>query len=264
MMSRSWLSEKARLPMKLMALTLVAPPSSDLEHEVHAVVVELDDLRLDGGRKAPLPAIDVEDALHVGLRAGAREHRARLELHLAPQRILVDLAVALERHLVDDRVLDHGDQHARAFAVDAHVGEQAGGEQRLDRLVDLAWVVGVADVEFQVGAHRLRLDAAIARNPDVPDHVALRKRRRRAIEHRLDDGHHQRRRRDQDNVPAPRLAQPFVRHSSRLPFGSPFPLLPLPVGVRWALTRYPVSSTPVGQLLRTALLVPRRPIASPG
>ena len=54
----------------------------DLEHEVHAVAVELDDLGLDDGGKAALPAVDVEDALHVGLRLGAGEDGARLELDL--------------------------------------------------------------------------------------------------------------------------------------------------------------------------------------
>ena len=94
---------------------------------------------------------------------GAREHRARLELHLVAQRLGVDLAVALEGDLVDDRVLDDGDDDVGALAVDAHVGEQAGGEQRLDRVVDLAGVVGVADGELQIGANRLGLDAPIAR-----------------------------------------------------------------------------------------------------
>ena len=69
MTSRSWLSEKARLPMKLMPLTLVARALVDLEHEIHAVLLELDDLGLDGGGEAALAAIDVEDALHVGLDA---------------------------------------------------------------------------------------------------------------------------------------------------------------------------------------------------
>ena len=133
----------------------------------------------DGGKPA-LAAVDVEDALHVRLRAGAREHGARLELHLGAQRVLVDLAIALEGHLVDDRVLDHGDEHARALAVDAHVGEQAGGEQRLDGLVDLAGIVGVADVELEIGAHRLGLDAPVARDLDLADHAAALRLRGRA------------------------------------------------------------------------------------
>ena len=121
------------------------------------------------GGKAALPAIDVEDALHVGLRAGAGEDAARLELHLAFQRGLLDLAVALEGDLVDDRVLDHRDQDAGAFAIDAHVGEQAGGEQGLDGLVDLARIVGIADVELEVGANRLRLDAPVAGHANLAD-----------------------------------------------------------------------------------------------
>ena len=173
MMSRSWLSEKARLPMKLMALTLVAAPSLISNTRFTRLLSSSMILGSTDGGEAALPAVDVEDALHVGLRAGAREHRARLELHLGAQRLLVDLAVALEGHLVDDRVLDHGDEHARALAVDAHVGEQAGGEQRLDGLVDLAGIVGIADVELEIGAHRLRLDAPVARDLDVADQSPL-------------------------------------------------------------------------------------------
>ena len=176
MMSRSWLSEKARLPMKLIALTLVAAPSLISNTTFTRLLSSSMILGSTAAAEPPLPAIDVEDPLHVGLRAGASEHRARLELDLGSQRILVGLAVALEGHLIDDRVLDHGDEHAGSVAIDAHVGEQAGGEQRLDGLIDLARIVGVADVELEIGAHRLRLDAPVARDPDLPDRAALRLR----------------------------------------------------------------------------------------
>ena len=74
MMSRSWLSEKARLPMKLMALTLVAPPSVISNTRLTRLLSSSMSLGSTAGRKPALPAIDVEDALHVGLRAGAGEH----------------------------------------------------------------------------------------------------------------------------------------------------------------------------------------------
>src|SRR5262249_31172596 len=74
----------------------------DLEHQVYPIAVELDDLGLDGGGKSALPAVDVENALHVRLRPGAREYRAGLELHLVLERILVDLVIALKGHLIDD------------------------------------------------------------------------------------------------------------------------------------------------------------------
>ena len=171
MTSRSWESLNAWLPTKWMPLTLVAGALVDLEHEVHAVLLELDDLGIDGCRVTALALVDVEDALDVRLHAGAREHRARLQLHLVAQGIGIDLAVTLERDLVDHRILDDGDHHIGAAAVDAHVGEEAGGKQRLDGAVDLARIVGVARRELEVGADGLRLDAPVAVHIDRPDRV---------------------------------------------------------------------------------------------
>ena len=158
------------------ALDLGGVALGDLEHEVHAVLLELDDLRLDGRGIAPLAPIDIEDALHVGLNAGAGEDGARLQLHLVAQRLGVDLAVALEGDLIDDRVLDDRHDDVGAGAIDAHVGEQAGGEQRLDGAVDLGRVVGVAHGELEVGADSLGLDAPVAADGDVPDSARLRYR----------------------------------------------------------------------------------------
>ena len=126
-----------------------------------------------------------------------------------------------------------------AFAVDAHVGEQAGREQRPDRLVDLAGIVGVADVEAQIGANRLGLDAAVADDPDVADGAALRLRRdalstppaaRRSARKTPPRG--------DDEVPAPRLARSTVLAFFPSAFRSPIiPSRTLPVGVGWALTQ---------------------------
>src|SRR5690606_22867421 len=44
----------------------------DLEHEIHAVLVKLDDLRLDHGREPALAPVDVENALRIRQGAGAR------------------------------------------------------------------------------------------------------------------------------------------------------------------------------------------------
>ena len=114
----------------------------DFEHEVDAILLELDDLRLDAGGKEALPAIDVENALHVGLGLGAREHRSRLELDLAGQRRRIDLAVAFEGDLVDDRVFLDRHDDGRTLVVDRNVGEEAGRKQRLDRGVDFGGTVG--------------------------------------------------------------------------------------------------------------------------
>ena len=74
MMSRSWLVGEGPVADEIDGLDLGRLALGDLEHEVHAVAVQLDDLGLHRGGEPALPAIDVEDALHVGLRAGAGEH----------------------------------------------------------------------------------------------------------------------------------------------------------------------------------------------
>ena len=76
----------------------------DLEHHVDAVVVEIDDLGIDLGGIEALAPVEVEDALDVGLHAGARIDRAGLELNLRSQRVVLDLPIPLERDAGDDRV----------------------------------------------------------------------------------------------------------------------------------------------------------------
>ncbi len=158
------------------ALDLGRPALGDLEHEIDAVLLELDDFRLDRRGEAALAAIDVEDALHVGLRAGAGEHRARLELDLGGQRRRIDLAVALEGDLIDDRVLDHGNDGSVALTIDADVGEQARREQRAERAIDLAGVVVVTRRELEVRANRLGLDTTISNHANFANRPALRLR----------------------------------------------------------------------------------------
>ena len=88
----------------------------DLEHDVDAVVVEIDDLGIDGGGVIALPAIDIEDALDVGLDASARIDRAGLELNLGCERVVLDLAIPFERDAGDDRVFLNDDDDGRALA----------------------------------------------------------------------------------------------------------------------------------------------------
>ena len=126
MMSRSCSSVNALLPTKLTPLTLVAPPSTIFEHDVHAALLELDDLRLDGRGKPALAGVDVENPLHVGLSTSARENGARLQLNFIAQRIGIDLAVAFESDLVDDRIFDDTNDDRAAVVVD-------GRRQRTDR-----------------------------------------------------------------------------------------------------------------------------------
>ena len=54
----------------------------DFEHDVDAVLVELDDLRLDARGEAALAAIELEDPVDVGANRRAGEDLARRELDL--------------------------------------------------------------------------------------------------------------------------------------------------------------------------------------
>ena len=105
----------------------------DGEDQIDAVLRTLDDLRIDSCREFAVAAIELDDALNVGLHLGARKDRARLELNFLLQILVGDLAVTLEHDLVDDRVLDDMDGQRRAVPIDLHVGEQTGREQRLQR-----------------------------------------------------------------------------------------------------------------------------------
>src|SRR5262249_26568407 len=101
----------------------------DLEHEVYAIVLKLDDLGIDRRGKPSLAAIKIENALNVGLDTRPGVDRALLELHLALERRLVDLVVALERDNVDDRIFDDGHNRGSTLTLDTNVGEQASCEQ---------------------------------------------------------------------------------------------------------------------------------------
>ena len=200
----------------------------------------------DGG-KPPLAAVDVEDALHVGLRLA----RVNTERGLS---WTSSLSVSLSTSLLPSKAtwLMTGfsttvTTHAGALAVDAHVGEQAGGEQRLDRLVDLAGIVGVADVELEIGAHRLRLDAPVAatRISRIASPLCACGSLRAAHEHRLDDGHGKNAAAaTRIEVPAPRLAHPYFEAFVPSAFQFAVPSCTLPVGVRWALTARSLRSQP--------------------
>ena len=65
--------------MMLIRRTRELRPLVDLEHDVDAVLVELDDLRLDAGGVAALAAIELDDPGDVGAGARAGEDLARRE-----------------------------------------------------------------------------------------------------------------------------------------------------------------------------------------
>src|SRR5262245_16055523 len=81
----------------------------DLEHQVDAALLKPDDLGLDRSVVAAGAAVDRQQALDIGLHAGARENLAWLGLNLVAKLVVVDLAVALEGDAIEDRIL--GDSH---------------------------------------------------------------------------------------------------------------------------------------------------------
>ena len=117
-------------------------PFGDREDQVDAVLRPLDDLRIDAGGEFAVAAIELDDALDVGLHLGAGEDAARLDLHFLGEVLVGNLVVALEHHLIDDGIFDHPDRQRAVVEIDLHVGEQAGGEQRLQRLIDIGGIVG--------------------------------------------------------------------------------------------------------------------------
>src|SRR5262249_28642815 len=94
---------------------------SNLEHHVNSVIGLVYDLGVDLRRVHALAAIHIKNALYVGLHAGPGIDGARLELDLGRQCVVVDLLVAFECDLGDDRVFDHDDDDRSSLAPDANV-----------------------------------------------------------------------------------------------------------------------------------------------
>src|ERR1041384_7143426 len=138
----------------------------DLEDEVDAVVRPVDDLGLDADVVAAVAAIDLDDALDIGLHQRTRQRSARFRLDFGEQLLVLDALVALELDAADDRVLDHRHDEAAALPAIAYVGEQAGGEQRLDAFVGFDGIEPLTGADAEIGANRVRLDAAVALDND--------------------------------------------------------------------------------------------------
>ena len=135
----------------------------DLEHDIDAVLVELDDLGLDARREAALAAIEFEDPVDVGANRAAGEDLPRRELDLRRDLVVLEALVALKDDAVDDRVFAHvDDQVAGLGAADRHVGEQLRRVEVLERLIERLGGIGLARGEIGIGADRLRLEPLVA------------------------------------------------------------------------------------------------------
>ncbi len=146
---------------------------ADLENEIDAVVIQLDDLRIDLGRIVSLAAVDVQDLLHVGVGPRACVEAARLELRLFRKRIGGNLLGALERHPVDELRLGDLDDNRASVELDAGIAKQPGPEQGFHAFVCLARVIALAGLKSQVVLDCFRVEALIAQNADLPDDNAV-------------------------------------------------------------------------------------------
>ncbi len=148
-------------------------PLADFKHKIDAIVVELDNLRVHLGRVIALAAVHIEDALNVGLDAGAGVHRARLQLHFLGQSIAFDLCVPLERNAVDERILNNGDHHDGAFAIYSNVLEETGCEEGSQAFIGFVGVVALTGGKRQIGFDGFRLESLAADDPYIADDASL-------------------------------------------------------------------------------------------
>src|SRR3546814_2595132 len=109
----------------------------DLEDEVDAVLVEFDDLGLDGGRKPALAAIQLDDAGDVGADLGTGEDLARGEANFRRDLVVLEPLIALQDDAVDDRVLADLDRERALVVADLDVSEQFRSEEHTSELQSL-------------------------------------------------------------------------------------------------------------------------------
>ena len=148
----------------------------DLEHDVNPVLAQIHDLRRHLGVVTADAVVGFLDRLDVGVQHILRERPARLELHGGGKLGVLELLVALEKNLVDDRIFVDLDDQRRARLVDADVGKQPGREQPLHGLVDVGVRKRLAGRDVEIAANRLGIDPLIALNFDAANDRSLRER----------------------------------------------------------------------------------------
>ena len=158
-------------------------PSTIVDLDAHLVARHFLDLRVDAHRVLAATEILVgQEAAHF-LEHRAVEGLAGREADAA-QRLLqvlgLDVLVAGDLEALDRRALVHHDDERLPVAPHFDVAEEAGPEQRPDRLLDAALVEAVADVDRQVVVDRALGDALQALDADVADGEVRRRLRERA------------------------------------------------------------------------------------
>ena len=138
----------------------------DLEDEIDAVVRPVDHPRRDADVVAAVAAVNLDDALNVGLHRRQRQGAARLRLDFLEELFVLDALVAFEGDAADDLILDDRDDDASARPGGTRVGEHSGRDQGLDAFVDLGRVEPLAGAQPEIGADRVALDPAITLDDD--------------------------------------------------------------------------------------------------
>jgi hypothetical protein len=71
-----------------------ARPLVHFEHHIHAVLIELDDLRLHSSGEAALPAVQLDDTRHVGTRPRTGEDLAGRKPDFRKDLVVLQAAIA--------------------------------------------------------------------------------------------------------------------------------------------------------------------------
>src|SRR3984885_14337951 len=125
-----------------------------------------DDFRRDIDVVTAGVTIDFGDSLGVGLHHRTRQRAACLGLYLRGELLVLDPLVALKGNATDHRVFDHDHYQPVARALDLHVLEQAGLDQRLEAVVDLSLVETTTLAPLEIRADGLDFDALVTLDLD--------------------------------------------------------------------------------------------------
>ena len=159
----------------------------DLEDQVDAILIELDDLGIDRRAEAAVPAIQLLNTLDVVLDPGPGVDHAGPQLQLALELVFLELAVTLEGDPVDDRVLGDLDHQGIALAAQHHVGKEPGLEQFLQRLIEAIAIEALTGLDLEIRANGRRLDTFRSFDSDGGDGATKRHRVRNHRPGRLRD-----------------------------------------------------------------------------
>ena len=139
----------------------------DLENEIDAILLKVDDLRFDPRSEAALALVKLDNALDVRADLGAGKDLARLQLDLRDDLVVLDALVTLQDDAVDDRILSHGDDDiARLGTGDDDVGEKLRRVELLQRGIEGLGRITLARGEICVRTDRVRLETLIAAHRD--------------------------------------------------------------------------------------------------